>query len=236
LTFSAKTITNKEIQATEWMSKNMGRNKDLSRDEVLKAINESFINRGLPPTIEELRKKLGVGSTRTVLRYLRWLEDEGDIERWSGARGVRALRSDTSSVQTRAVPVVGQAPAGPLMLAEQNIDGWVQMPKTFARPGSEYFLLRVRGNSMNKAKVIGEKIEDGDLLLIRQQATANDGDIVVALIDGEATIKRFAKGSGYYVLKPDSTDAKHRPIVVERDFQLQGMVVRVLKRGSVIIN
>jgi repressor LexA len=214
----------------------MGRKKNLTREEVLKAINESFIIRGLPPTIEELRKKLGVGSTRTVLRYLKWLEDEGDIERWTGARGVRPLRNEASSVQTRAVPIAGQAPAGPLMLAEQNIEGWVQMPKTIARPASEYFLLRVRGNSMNKAQVAGEKIDDGDLILVRQQTTANDGDIVVALIDGEATIKRFAKGSGYYVLKPDSTDTKHRPVVVDHDFHIQGAVIRVLKRGSVIIN
>ncbi|HXK29917.1 MAG TPA: transcriptional repressor LexA [Candidatus Binatia bacterium] len=202
----------------------------------MRAINESFINHGLPPTIKELRQKLGVGSTRTVLRYLRWLEEEGDIERWSGARGLRPLRSDISTVQTRAVPVLGQAPAGPLLVAEQNIDGWVQMPKKVARPGSEYFLLRVRGNSMNKAKVNGQKIEDGDLVLVRQQTTANDGHIVIALIDGEATIKRFARGSGYYVLKPESTGTDHRPIIVERDFRVQGIVVRVLKRGSAIIS
>ena len=214
----------------------MGRNKKLSREDVLKAINESLINRGLPPTVEELRKKLGLGSTRTVLRYLRWLEDEGDIERWTGARGVRALRNDTSRVQTRSVPIVGAAPAGPLMLAEQNVDGWVLMPKTIVRTGSEYFLLRVRGNSMNKAKVGDERIEHGDLVLVRQQATANDGDIVVALIDGEVTIKRFVKGSGYYVLKPDSTDGKHRPIIIDRDFNIQGLVARVLKQGSVIIS
>jgi repressor LexA len=213
----------------------MGRNKQLSREEVLQAINESFIGRGLPPTIEELRRKLGVGSSRTVLRYLRWLEDEGDIERWSGARGVRPLRSNISSIQTRSVPVLGQASAGPLMLAEQNIDRWVQLPKRIARPGSEYFLLRVRGNSMNRAKVNGVNIEDGDLVLVKQEATANDGAIVVALIDGEATIKRFVRGKDYYVLKPESTDTKYRPIVVDRDFLIQGRVVRVLTRGSVII-
>lgn len=214
----------------------MGRRKQLKREEVLSAINEALITQGLPPTIEELRRKLGVGSTRTVLRYLRWLEEEGDIERWNGARGMRALRSDTRAVQTHAVPIVGQAPAGPLMSAEQNINGWVQMPKTIVHAGSEYFLLRVRGNSMNKAKVGGETIEDGDLVLVRQQATAHDGDVVVALIDGEATIKRFARGSGYYVLKPESTGAEHRPIVVEQDFRIHGMVVRVLKRGSLIID
>jgi len=214
----------------------MGRNKHLTREEVLRAIHESFISSGLSPTIEELRRKLGVGSTRTVLRYLRWLEDKGDIERWPGARGLRPLRRATSTVQTRAVPVLGQAPAGPLLLAEPNVDGWVHMPKKVARTGSEYFLLGVRGNSMNKAKIAGEKIEDGDLILVRQQATAKDGDVVVALIDGEATIKRFARGSGYYVLKPDSTDTKHHPIVVDGDFHIQGIVVRALKRGSVIIN
>lgn len=93
-----------------------------------------------------------------------------------------------------------------------------------------------RKELLTMAKVAGEKIEDGDLVLVRQQATANDGDVVVALIDGEATIKRLARASGYFVLKPDSTIAEHRPIVVDRDFHIQGTVVRVLKRGSVIIN
>ena len=89
---------------------------------------------------------------------------------------------------------------------------------------------------MNRAKVVRESIEDGDLVLVRKQATANDGDIVVALIDGEATIKRFVRGSGYYVLKPQSTYSKHRPIIVDHDFHIQGIVARVLKQGSVIIN
>jgi repressor LexA len=190
----------------------------------------------MPPTIEELRKALGVGSTRTVLRYLQWLEKEGDIERWSGARGIRPLRSDMSTASTRAVPVVGQAPAGPLMLAEENIEGWVQMPRKTTSPSAQYFLLRVRGDSMNKARVAGEKIEDGDLVFVRQQPTAKDGEIVVALVDREASIKRFARGPGYFVLKPDSSNPKHRPIVLERDFRIQGTVVRVLKKASVIID
>lgn len=93
-----------------------------------------------------------------------------------------------------------------------------------------------RKELLTMAKVAGEKIENDDLVLVRQQVTANDGDIVVALIDGEATIKRFARGPGYYVLKPDSTDTKHCPIVVDRDFHIQGIVVRVLKQGSAIID
>src|SRR3990170_1532397 len=98
----------------------MGRKRQFSKEHVLTLIQRSLLEHGTPPTISELQKLLGVGSTRTVMRYLRWLEEEGDIERWSGARGLRPLRSDISTVQTRAVPVLGQAPAGPLLGAEQN--------------------------------------------------------------------------------------------------------------------
>ena len=103
----------------------------------------------MAPTIEELRRKLGVGSKRTVLRYLKWLEDEGDIERWNGARGLRALRSESSNFQTRSVPVVGQVPAGPLILAdtehrwlgpdaEEDCSRWIRIfPTSGARKFNE---------------------------------------------------------------------------------------------------
>ncbi len=214
----------------------MGRRKQLSKERVMEAISGWFLGHGLPPTIEELRQVLGLGSTRTVLRYLRWLEEEGHIERWPGARGLRLLKASGRGTETRAVPVVGVVAAGLMLLAEENIDGWVQVPKKMAPERTRYFLLRVRGDSMNNARVAGEKIEDGDLVLVRQRATADDGEIVVALVNGEATIKRFARGPGYYVLKPDSSNPKHRPIVVDRDFRIQGVVVRVLKKASVIID
>jgi repressor LexA len=187
--------------------------------------------------VEELKKALGVGSKRTVLRYLEWLEDTGDIGRSPGtARSIRALGTGTQGLQTIPIPIVGTAPAGPLMLAEQNVDGWVQLPKKMAPGRTRHFLLRVRGSSMNKARVAGEKIESGDLVLVRQQPTADDGEIVVALIDDEATIKRFITKPGYCVLKPESTSSDHRPIVVDRDFRVQGVVVRVLKKGLVLID
>ena len=214
----------------------MGRPKKLSRERVLDAINRWLIEHGIPPSVEELRRSLGVGSKQTVLRYLEWLEETGDIERSPGtARSIRALRTGTQGLQTIPVPIVGTAPAGPLMAAEQNVDGWVQLPKKMAPTGTRHFLLRVRGNSMNKARIGGERIENGDLALVRQQPTADAGAIVVALIDGEATIKRLIRKPGYFVLKPESSEA-HRPIVVDRDFRIQGVVVQVLKKGSVIID
>lgn len=212
------------------------RKKALSKEQVLLAIRRWILHEGLPPTVEELRSVLKVGSTRTVLRYLRWLEDDGDIERWSGARGLRLVKTGSQHAQTSAVPLVGEAPAGALMVAEQNIEGWVRLPKEYLKPtAANFFLLRVRGDSMNQAVVKEQRIESGDLLLVRQQATARSGEIVVALVDDEVTIKRLVKGEDYFLLKPESTNPKHRPIILNRDFQVQGVISRVLKRGSELL-
>jgi repressor LexA len=215
----------------------MPKDKLISKTEILRAIRNSLVHQGLPPTIEELRQTLAVGSTRTILRYLRWLEEEGDIKRWPGARGIRLCRDPEAGVETRAVPLVGEAPAGPLTFAEENLDGWVRLPIKLTSPRSaRFFLLRVRGNSMDRAVVEGERIENGDLVLVRQEATAEPGTVVVALIDGEVTIKRFAQGPGYCVLRPDSTDPSYQPIILDGDFRVQGVVQRVFKKGAEILN
>jgi repressor LexA len=213
------------------------RKRALSKEQVLLAIRQWILHEGLPPTVEELRSVLKVGSTRTVLRYLRWLEDDGEIQRWSGARGLRLVKTGSQHAQTSAVPLVGEAPAGALMVAEQNIEGWVRLPKEYLKPaGANFFLLRVRGDSMNQAIVKEQHIESGDLLLVRQQATARSGEVVVALVDEEVTIKRLVKGEDYFLLKPESTNPKHRPIILNRDFQVQGVISRVLKRGSELLS
>lgn len=215
----------------------MGRKPLFDKSRVLNEIHRSIAKHGVPPTVRELSRALGVGSVRTAVRYLRLLEDEGEIERWSGARGIRPLKAPKTGLETLSVPIVGEAPAGALALAEQNIEGWVRLPVSFARPPSaRFFLLRVRGNSMNRAQLDGERLEDRDLVLVRQQDTADEGQIVVALIDGEATIKRLVRAPGYVVLKPESTDPGHRPIVVTSDFRIQGVVCRVLKSGSQIFD
>jgi repressor LexA len=215
----------------------MARPKLATKEQVIDALSRWFIRNSVPPTVEELRRLLGVGSTRTVLRYLDALKEEGYIDRWSGARGLRMLKGPAPSLETRLVPIVGEAPAGQLMPAEENILGQVQLPKEFLKPlSSKFFLLRVRGDSMNRAKVEGQSIEDGDLVLVRQQERADPGKIVVALVDGEATIKRLVKGPDYYVLQPDSTNPKHRPIIVAQDFRVQGIVSRVFKKAGEIIS
>ena len=215
----------------------MARPKLLTKDHVLDTLNRWFIRNSVPPTMEELRRLLGVGSTRTVLRYLDHLQDEGYIERWAGARGLRMRKGTVATIQTRLVPIVGQVPAGQLMPAEENILGEIQLPKEFLKPPSaNFFLLRVRGDSMNRAKIESQTIEDGDLVLVRQQDRADPGKIVVALVDGEATIKKLLKQPGYFVLQPESTNPKHRPIIVAQDFRIQGTVCRVFKKGGELLH
>ncbi len=214
----------------------MGRKPLISREKLLAAIQRSIVDRGVPPSIDELRKALRVGSTRTVLRHLRALEGAGDIERWRGARGIRLRRAAHSGVDTRTIPLVGQAPAGPLMTAAENIEGYVRLPVAFLRPpAAQFFLLRVRGDSMNRAELEGERIETGDLVLVRRQSAGEPGQIVVALVDGEATIKELQHARGYWVLRPRSTNPAHEPIVVDTGLQLSGIVQRVLKGGAKLL-
>jgi len=211
----------------------VARPKLVTNKQVIDTLSGWFVRNSVPPTVEELRRLLGVGSTRTVLRYLDELKQEGYIDRWSGARGLRMRKGSSGGIQTRLVPIVGEAPAGQLMPAEENILGQVQLPKEFLKPpGARFFLLRVRGDSMNRAKVENQTIDDGDLVLVRQQERADPGKIIVALLDGEATIKKLVKGPGYYILQPNSTNPKHRSIIVAQDFRVQGIVARVFKKGG----
>jgi repressor LexA len=123
------------------------------------------------------------------------------------------------------------------MVAEENIEGWLRLPRENLKPRSaKFFLLRVRGDSMNRAVVAGSRIENGDLIVVRQQPTAEPGEIIVALIDGEATVKCLEKGPNYFVLRPHSTNPENHPIIVHEDFGVAGVVCGVLKKGSELLS
>lgn len=211
----------------------MGRRPLLTTGKVLAAIQRWTAKHARQPSVDDLRRELGVASTRTVFRYLQMLEDSGAIERRPGVPGVKLKKPLQEGMQTRAVPVVGRVPAGTPMLAEENIEGWIRVPALMTQPASDrFFLLSVRGTSMNRATVDGGTIEDGDLILVRQQPVAQSNDIVVAMVDGEATVKRLLRGPGYLILRPESGDKSHQDIVAGRDLQVAGKVTHVLKRGS----
>lgn len=123
-----------------------------------------------------------------------------------------------------SIPLLGNVACGHPLFAEENVETEISISTKLIRKDKNYFILRASGNSMNKAN-----IDDGDLVLIRQEQTAEDGDKVVALIDDEATIKEFCRQGNMIVLKPQSSNKEHQPIILTRDFKIQGIVESIIK-------
>lgn len=200
------------------MNKNT-RDKDIS---VLKFIRNTFINSGTGPSLREINEVTGGKSPRSASIILDRLEKDGFIKRQNG-KIISIAFEKPNSVSTINIPLVGAVPCGAPMLAEQNIETYIPVSTALAKKGSNYFLLRATGDSMNLAG-----INDKDILLVRQQETADNGEKVVALIDEEATVKILDKKDDVVILKPKSSNSSHKPIILSNNCQIQGVVVAVL--------
>jgi repressor LexA len=188
-------------------------------------IRDMIRYRGRSPTLQSIADHLGFKSRRSSALLIEKLAAKGYIARTS-AGNIRLLKEPTDpghSERTIAIPLVGSAPCGIPMLAEENVEAMVNVSQRIARPGGSYFILRAIGTSMNKAG-----IDDGDLVIVRQQPVANDGDRIVAMIDDSATIKELRRQGDKIVLMPRSTDTHHQPIILERDFLIQGVVIEAI--------
>ena len=201
----------------------MGR-EDLSRRR--RQIYEYLVNttqqRGYPPTMREIAKALGLASPSTVLYHLRVLEKGGYIER-EPARN-RALRPTgaraTENRAVRFVPLVGRVAAGSPILAAENLEGYLPVPQEFFSSG-QLFMLRVQGDSM-----VGAGILEGDYVIVNQQETADDGDIVVAMLEGEATVKRLYRRSDHVELRPENPEMEP---IRSHEVQVLGKVTGVFR-------
>ncbi len=180
------------------------------------------------PTLREINGVTGKLSPRSAVLALERLENAGYIRRNGKVIRLVSLSLDSNtSVSTVEIPLVGTVAAGMPILATENIEATIPVTTALARPDSKYFLLRVSGTSMNRAKVNGIYIEDGSIILVRQQESADDGEIVVALIDDSATVKFFERKNGVVILRPKSSEV-HKPIVLTDNCVIQGVVVAVL--------
>ncbi|MCA9390512.1 transcriptional repressor LexA, partial [candidate division WWE3 bacterium] len=181
---------------------------------------------GFPPTIRELRDEIGVSSLRGVTVHLDALERKGFIERNSKARGLRVLRNGEMGrrAQYIRIPLVGTVAAGTPILAQENIEKYVRVKRDQLKGSEKSFLLRVQGDSM-----IDAGIRPGDLAIISESATADSGDVVVALFDDEVTLKKFHKVDNYVALLP--ANAKYQPII-GKDFEIQGKLVGLLDEAQ----
>lgn len=199
------------------------RNKHDAEVEVLTLIRNSIAQSGTRPSFRAIAEALGYKSPRSVQIILERLRDAGRIIYENGKIDLIPDGSGKYGEETIVVPIVGQAACGALTLAEEDFQGKIRVSTKLAPLRFRHFILKATGNSMNKAG-----IEDGDLMLIRQQATANDNDIVVAFVDGEATVKRFHRQKGLVVLRPESFDESFEPIVLTADLMIRGIFVAVV--------
>lgn len=202
------------------------------QSQILDFIRAEIHRRGFPPSVREIGEAVGLSSSSTVHSHLAALESKGFIRRDpSKPRALEVLdyRDTDRAVdygQVVAVPLVGQVAAGAPILASENIEATISLPAEMS--GEQTFILRVRGESMIDAGIL-----DGDFVVVRQQSTANNGDIVVAMIDDpisgepESTVKRFYRESDRVRLQPENTSLD--PIYV-RDVQILGKVVTLFRR------
>ncbi len=195
--------------------------------EILTFIRSFTQRHGVPPTVRETGERFRV-TPRAAFDHLRALERKGVLQRRPSAkRTSRPLTLADRAPAVRDIPVLGRIAAGVPLLAEENREGSLPiLADWLAGEGEELFALRVRGESM-----VNTHIVDGDLVLVRRQETAQPGEIVVALLDNEATVKRFAREGEAIVLKPEHPTMA--PIVVrpgQRDVKILGKVIAVLRR------
>jgi repressor LexA len=195
---------------------------------ILQVIEDAVRDQGYPPTVREIGAAVGLCSPASVQGHLSTLEAGGYIRRGTAKRralevvrpaGCSSSRGGTPG--SSRVPLVGRVAAGTPLLAEENIEESISIPSFLGEQG-ECFALRVAGTSMIKAGIL-----DGDIVVVKRQESANDGDIVVALLEDEATLKRFFREADQVRLQPenDSMDP-----IFTRDPRIVGKVTGVLRR------
>jgi repressor LexA len=194
--------------------------------QILNFISRQIEERGYPPSVREIGHAVGLRSSSTVHGYLSSLEDKGYIRRDAAKpRAIEVVmgadRMPPPGRDVLSVPLVGQVTAGQPILAVENIADYFPLPRSLAGEG-DAFLLRVSGNSM-----VGAGILDGDYVLVRKQSTAENGEIVVALIDDEATVKRFYLDATHVRLEPENP--AFSPIITDRAILL-GKVIGLVRK------
>ncbi len=191
---------------------------------ILDYIKNQIKNTGYPPSVREIGQAVGLKSSSTVHSHLLQLEEKGLLKRDPAkTRAIIPIEPESSDLITESLnlPVVGSVAAGSPILAEENIEEYLPVPVNFVGSGS-HFILKVKGESMIEAGIM-----DGDYLIVRQQSSASNGEIIVAIVEDEATVKRFYKKEGYIELRPENSSMQ--PMVFN-DVQIAGKVSGLLRR------
>lgn len=203
--------------------------KKLSKrqQDILEFIKKEVSQKGYPPSVREIGEAVGLASSSTVHGHLARLESKGLIRRDpTKPRAIEILDQDVVTPMYSGsvinVPIVGKVTAGQPITAIENVDDYFPIPDRYVSPDDNVFMLEIMGDSMIEAGIF-----DGDLVLVRQQHTANNGDIVVAMTDeDEATVKRFFKEKDYFRLQPENSSLS--PIIL-KSVSILGKVIGVYR-------
>lgn len=200
-------------------------NSDLTPKEaaILAMIKKNIRQKGYPPSVREIGQAVGLNSSSTVHGYLKKLEGKGYLRRdATKPRAMEVLAGfEEEKVELVHVPLLGKVAAGQPLLAVENREALFPLPTNFTGTG-EFFMLTVRGDSMIEAGIL-----NGDMVIVRQQHDANNGDVVVALLDEEATVKRFYKEKNRIRLQPENSLME--PIFTS-DLKVLGKVIGLVRR------
>ncbi|MFD3157121.1 transcriptional repressor LexA [Haloimpatiens sp. FM7330] len=178
------------------------------QQQIYEFIKNEIQSRGYPPSVREICKAVGLKSTSTVHNHLSKLEKKGYIRRdATKPRAIEILKDSLIKKEMVDIPIVGNVTAGQPILAVENIEEYFTLPLNFVKSNKELFILHVNGESMIEAGIY-----NGDLAIIEKASTAHNGDIVIALVDGEATIKRFFLEKDHIRLQPENKTMD--PIIV----------------------
>ena len=196
-----------------------------TQERILHYIQSAIEMHGYPPSVREIGEAVGLKSTSTVHGHLMRLEKKGLLHRDAMKPRAMGLPKQPSSApsaeQTRLLPIIGHVAAGSPILAEENIDEELAVPQEFAGDG-EHFILRIRGDSMIQAGIL-----NNDYVVVRKQSVANNGEIIVALVDDDATVKRYYKENGHFRLQPENDSME--PIIVSH-VTILGKVVSLFRK------
>lgn len=195
------------------------------QSEILEYIKSQILNKGYPPSVRDICEAVNLKSTSSVHAHLESLEKNGYIRRDpTKPRAIEIIDDNFNLVRREVVnvPIIGQVAAGEPILAVQNINGYFPIPAELM-PNQETFILEVKGESM-----INIGIYDGDHIIVGKQNIAENGQIVVALVDDSATVKRFYKENGHYRLQPENDFMD--PIIVD-SVEIVGKVLGLIRLG-----
>ena len=191
--------------------------------EILEYIKQEILNKGYPPAVREICEAVHLKSTSSVHSHLETLEKNGYIRRDPTKPRAIEIIDDNFNLTRREVvnvPIIGQVAAGQPLLAVENIENYFPIPTEFM-PNAETFMLKVKGDSMINAGIF-----NGDKILVQKQSDAQNGDIVVALVDDSATVKTFYKEDGHFRLQPENDTMD--PIYVDH-VQILGIVIGLFR-------